>query len=208
MGQSVLLTCRGECNDHTRLDNASLNTSNRHCANTADLVDILERETERLIGRTRRRVNGIDSLQERLAGRLGLGLLLPPLVPGAVLGVVDHVVTVEARDRNEGDGLGVVADLLDEVGGFLDDLIVTVFRPLGSVHLVDGDDQLLDTQGVGKQSVLTGLTILGNTSFEFTSTGSDDKDRTISLGGTSDHVLDEITMARSVWTRLSAAKPM
>jgi hypothetical protein len=46
--------------------------------------------------------------------------------------------------------------------------------------------------------VFTGLAILGDTSFEFTSTGSDDEDSTIGLGGTSDHVLDEITMSRGI----------
>lgn len=84
--------------------------------------------------------------------------------------------------------------LLDEVGGLLDDLLETSLGPLGGVHLVDGDDQLLDTKGVGKESVLTSLSILGDTSLELTSTGGDDENGTISLGGTSDHVLDEITM--------------
>lgn len=46
--------------------------------------------------------------------------------------------------------------------------------------------------------MLTGLTILGDTGFEFTSTSSNDENSAVGLGGTSDHVLDEITMARSV----------
>jgi len=46
--------------------------------------------------------------------------------------------------------------------------------------------------------VLTGLTILGDTGFEFTDTSSDDQDSTIGLGGTSDHVLDEITVTWGV----------
>lgn len=66
---------------------------------------------------------------------------------------------------------------------------------LGGVHLVDGDDELTDTEGEGKESVFTGLAILGDTSFEFTSTGGNDEDSAIGLGGTGDHVLDEITMA-------------
>ena len=41
---------------------------------------------------------------------------------------------------------------------------------LGGVHLVDTDDKLLDTQGVGKEGVLSGLTVLGDTGLEFTST--------------------------------------
>ena len=46
--------------------------------------------------------------------------------------------------------------------------------------------------------MLTSLTILGDTGFEFTSTGSNDENGAVSLGSTSDHVLDEVTMTRSV----------
>ena len=46
--------------------------------------------------------------------------------------------------------------------------------------------------------MLTSLPILGDTSFEFTSAGSDDENGTVSLGGTRDHVLDEVTMAGGV----------
>jgi hypothetical protein len=94
--------------------------------------------------------------------------------------------------------LGVVADLLDEVGRLLDDLGETSLGPLGGVHLVDGNDELLDTQGVGKQSVLTSLAILGDTSLELTSTGGNDEDSAIGLGGTSDHVLDEVTVTGGI----------
>jgi hypothetical protein len=189
---------RSESDDHTGLDDTSLNTTDGHRANTGDLVDILERETEGLVGRTGWGVDGIDGLKKSLTGALGLGLLLPSLVPGAVGRDVDHVVTVEARDGNEWNVLGVVADLLNEVGGFLDNFVETFLRPLGGVHFVDGDDELLNTQGVGKQSVLTSLAILGDTSFELTSTSSNDENSAIGLGGTSDHVLDEVTMTGGV----------
>jgi hypothetical protein len=208
-------TSGGEGNDHTAeesaqcigiswvyipgLDNTSLNTTNGNRANTTNLVHILKRETERLVGRTGRRVDGINGFEKGLtSGLSSLGLLLPTLVPWAVGGVVNHVVTVESGDGNEGNALGVVSDLLDEVGCLLDDFLVTSLRPLGGVHLVDGDDELLDTKSVGEKSVLAGLAILGNTSLELTSTSGNDKNGTISLGGTSDHVLDEITMTRGV----------
>lgn len=79
------LTCWRKCHDHTRLDDTGFDTSDRDRANTADLVDILERKTERLIGGTCWRVNAIDCLEEGLAGDLGLGLLFPSLVPGQLL---------------------------------------------------------------------------------------------------------------------------
>ena len=46
--------------------------------------------------------------------------------------------------------------------------------------------------------MFAGLAILGDTSFELADTGSDDEDGAIGLGGTGNHVLDEITMAGSV----------
>ena len=191
-------TSGSESDDHTRLDDTGLDTTDGNRANTTDLVHILKGQTERLVGRTGWWVDGVDGLKESLTSRLRLSLLLPALVPGAVGGNVDHVVAVEAGDGDERNVLGVETDLLDEVGRLLDDLLVTILRPLSGVHLVDGDNELLDTEGVGKQSVLTGLTILGDTSLELTSTGSDDEDSAIGLGGTSDHVLDEITMTGGI----------
>jgi hypothetical protein len=191
-------TSGGEGDDHAGLDHTSLNTTDGNRANATDLVDILERKTEGLVGGTAGLVDGVNGLEEGLAGDLGLGLLLPSLVPGAVGGVVDHVVTVEAGDGHEGNVLGVEADLLDETGGLLDDLLVTGLGPLGGVHLVDGNDELLDTKGVGEKSVLTGLTVLGDTGLELTSAGGNDENGAVSLGGTSDHVLDEITVTGGV----------
>ena len=52
---------------------------------------------------------------------------------------------------------------------------------LSRVHLVDTNDHLLDTEGEGKESVFAGLTVLGDTSFEFTDTSGDDQDSAISL---------------------------
>ena len=48
----------------------------------------------------------------------------------SLLGLLQHVVTVPARDGDEGDLLGVVTDLLDEVGGFLDNFVEPVLAPL------------------------------------------------------------------------------
>jgi hypothetical protein len=200
-------TSRGEGDDHTSLDDTSFNTTDWHRANTTNLVNILEGKTEGLIGRTGRWVDGINGLEKGLSGGLAsLGLLLPTLVPWAVGGVINHVVTVESRDWNEGNSLWVVTDLLDEVGSLLDDFLVASLRPLSCVHLVDGDDELLDTQGIGEESVLTCLAILGDTSLELTSTGGNDENGAISLGSSSNHVLDEITVTRGIWEELESAQ--
>ena len=183
---------------HAGLNDSSLDTSDGNSANTTDLVHILERQTKRLVSRTLGRINSINGLQKGLASSLSLGLLLPSFIPWAVLGLVNHVIAVESRDRDEGNSLGVIPNLLDKVGCLFDDLVVTVTGPFGSVHFVDSHDELLNAQGVGKQSVLTCLTILRDTSFEFTSTGSDDEDSAISLRGASDHVLDKVTVTWGV----------
>lgn len=179
-------------------DDTSLNTTDGNRANTTDLVHILKRKTEGLVGRTGRRFDVVNCFKEGLASSLGLDLLLPTLVPRAVVGGFNHVVAIEAGDGDEWDMLGVIADLLDKVGRLLDDFIEAVLGPFGGVHLVDSDDELLNTQGVGKQSVLPGLAIFGDTSLELTGTGSDDEDSAVGLGGTSDHVLDEIAVTGGV----------
>ncbi len=69
---------------------------------------------------------------------------------------------------------------------------------LGSVHLVYGNDQLPDTKGEGEKGMLASLTVLGDTSFELTSTGGDNQNGAVGLGGTSDHILDEVTMPGSI----------
>ena len=43
---------RGKGDDYAGLDDTGLHTSNGHSSNTADLVDVLERQTKGLVGRT------------------------------------------------------------------------------------------------------------------------------------------------------------
>ena len=85
----------------------------RYRSNTTDLVDILERKTQGLIGRTRWGVDAVDSFKESLASGLGLGFLLPSLVPWAVGGDIDHVVAVEAGDGDERHGLRVITNFFN-----------------------------------------------------------------------------------------------
>jgi hypothetical protein len=73
------------------LDDTCLNTTDGHRTDTADLVDILEGETEGLVGGTRWGLNGIDGLEKRLTlGGTSLGLLGPSLVPGHVGRLLQH----------------------------------------------------------------------------------------------------------------------
>merc|ERR1719328_626746 len=191
----------GEGDNHARLDDTSLHTTNGHCSNTSDFVDILEGKPERLVSRSGGRNDRVQSLQESHAAGLALlPLNAPPLVPGHVGGCLDHVVSVPSRDGDEGNRGGVVANLLDEAGDLLADLLepgLAVGR-LSGVHLVGGNDELLDSKGVSQQSVLSGLTVLGDAGLELSSSRGDDENSAISLGGTSDHVLDEVTMSGGI----------
>merc|ERR1719449_310349 len=191
----------GEGDDHPGLDDARLNPTHGNCSNTTDFVNILEGKSERLVSGSGRRNDGIKSLKKsHTAGISLLPLDLPSLVPGHLVRGIDHVVSVPARDGDEGDSHGVITDLLDKVGHLLLDLLkpgLAVGR-LGGVHLVTGNNELLDTKGVGKQSMFSGLTVLGDTSLKLSSSRGNDQDTTVSLRCSSDHVLDEITMSRSI----------
>merc|ERR1712112_488395 len=191
----------GEGDNHAGLDHSSLNTTNGHCANAANLVNILEGQPEGLVGGPAGWDDRVESLKQSHA--VGLALLplhVPPLVPAHVGRGLNHVVAVPSGDGDEGHSGGVVAHLLDEPGHLLLDL----FEPslgvgwLGGVHLVDSHDELLDTQGVCKEGVLPSLAILGDTCLELSSSGGSDQDSTIGLAGSGDHVLDEVTMSGGV----------
>merc|ERR1712216_772541 len=169
---------RGEGADHAGLDDAGLDAAHGHCSDTTDLVHILEGETEGAVDWALGGLNHVEGLKEA-------GPLVPlHLVLAGVTDLADHVVTVEARDGDEEDLLHVVPSLGEEVGHLLLDLLVAGLRVrgLGVVHLVHGNAHLLDTEGVGEESVLAGLALLGDTGLELTG----------------NHVLDEVAVARGI----------
>merc|ERR1711865_471142 len=136
---------RSEGDDLTWLDDTGLNTADWNSSNATDLVNILERKTEWLVYWPLWRLGSVEGVEEALA-----------LVPVHVGGDLDHVVSVEAEDRDEWDLGRVVASLLQERGNFLLDLLVTglgVSRG-GVVHLVHGDTHLLHSKSEGEKGVL------------------------------------------------------
>ena len=73
----------GEGDGHAGLDDTSLDTTDGHRPNTTNLVDILEGDTEWLVGRTDGRVDGIDGVHKGLTlDSAAPDLLCPALVPG------------------------------------------------------------------------------------------------------------------------------
>merc|ERR1719348_1584647 len=191
----------GEGYNNSGLDDSSLHSTHRHCANTSNFVDILKGKSERLVSGPGGRNDGIKSVEQGCSASLALlPLDVPALVPAHVGGGLQHVVAVPAGDGHKGDSRWVVSDLLDEASHLLGDLLepgLAIGR-LSGVHLVDGDNELLDSQSVGQEGVLPGLPVLGDTSFKFSSSSSDDQTSAVSLRSSCDHVLDKITMSRSV----------
>ena len=109
-------------------------------------------------------------------------------VPAHALRAVHDVVAV-AGDRRD-DEVGRDADLA-QVGCIPLLIASKVFRAIHQVHLVDDDDDLADAEqvqqeGVGARLLLDALA------------GVDQHDRRVGAGGTGDHVLDELAMARRV----------
>merc|ERR1719328_736458 len=191
----------GEGDDHAGLDDSGLNTTHGDCSNTSDFVDILEGQPEGLVSGPGGGNDSVKSLEESHAAGLALlPLNTPSLVPGHVLGGLDHVVSVPSGDGDKRNSDGVVADLLDEVLDLLLDFLEPglAVRGLGGVHLVTSNDELLDPEGVGEEGVLPGLAVLGDTGLELTSSRGNDENSAVSLRCTSDHVLDEVTMSGSI----------
>jgi hypothetical protein len=179
----------GEKGVDTGLDDTSFDTADGHSSNTSNLVDILEGKTKGLVGRALGGLDIVKSLEQ-----------VGSLVPRHVGRFVNHVVSLPSRDRNERNLHGLVSDLLEVVEDFSLDFVVTVLRVLDSlvVHLVHGNNHLLDSKSVGKKGVLTGLSILGDTSLESSLGRVNDKDGNIGLGSSGNHVLDEITVSRGI----------
>merc|ERR1719419_2048532 len=202
----------GESHHHAGLDDSGLDTANWHCSNATNLVDVLEGKAKGLVSGALGRDNGIQGINQGVtSGRVVLDGLGPAFLflaiaissgpPRHLLRLLQHVVSMPARDWAEDNFLGVVPDLLNISLDFFTDFQETglaVRSRSGAVHLVDTNDELLDTQSEGKKSVLTGLAILGNTSLELTMASGNNEHGAVSLRGASDHVLDEIPMAWGV----------
>ena len=192
-------TSGGKDDGHTGLDDTGLDTADGDGTNTTDFVDVLQGKAQRLVRGTGRGLNGVNGIDQS-AGNLGARGAddLSSLEPRHVGGGLQHVVSVPARQRDHSNGFGLVTNTLQVLLHFLADFVVALLAPLADVHLVDGNDHLLDTEGEGKKGVLAGLAFLGDTSLKLTGSGGDGEDGTVGLGGTSNHVLDKVAMSGGV----------
>ena len=121
--------------DHTGLDDSGLDSSDGHCSDSSDLVNILEGKSEGLVGGSGRGLDGVDSLEEGLSLKdTSLGLLGPSLVPSHAVGGKRREergqrTTFEGREKGEERGKGRKEN---ELGGLLDHVV--------SVPSRDGDE--------------------------------------------------------------------
>ena len=180
----------GEHDCHVGQQKSGLNAAGGHGTDTVDLVHVLDGQAQGLVGGALGGLQVVDGLDQ--AGSF---------VPGHVGRVLHDVVTGPARGGDEVKLVPLLeADLLEVLLHLLLDLLVAGLRVLdhGVVHLVHAADDGLDAEGVGKSGVLAGLAVLGDASLELTLAGSNHEDCDVGLGGASDHVLDEITVAWGV----------
>jgi hypothetical protein len=91
-----------EGDDHTSLEYTSLNTSDGDCADTANLVDVLEWETEGLVRWSLGWGKSIEGFKEDGS-----------LVPWHIGRSFDHVVSLPSGNGDELHLFWVVADLLE-----------------------------------------------------------------------------------------------
>lgn len=148
-----------EGKDHAGFEDTSLDSADGDSSDTTDLVDVLEWESQGLVHGSLGGSEGVEGLNEAGAG-----------VPLHIFGFLNHVITSPARDGDEVHLFGLVTNLLQVVFELLNDFVVSFLREVDGfiIHLVEADDHLLDSHGEGEESVLSGLAILGNTSFELT----------------------------------------
>ena len=159
----------------TDLDDAALDTAGGNGAAARDGEDVFDREEEGLVG---------------LAGGLGdpgVQSVVELLEVGDAFGVaLDGLGGRAANDR----GVAGEAVLLEKITDFhLDE--VEQLGVVDEVALVEPDDDLGDVDLLGEQDVLAGL---GHGAVG----GGHDENRAVHLGGTGDHVLDVVGVARAV----------
>jgi hypothetical protein len=109
---------RSEGNDHAGLDDTSLDTTDGYRSDTTDLVHILERETEGLVGGTDRGLDGVDGVEQSLAlDDTTLGLLGPTLVPGHAIELYQHLqIRSDKRNTYLLDSSNMLSPCQPEIG--------------------------------------------------------------------------------------------
>ena len=191
-----------------------LDAAGEDITDTLNLVDTGDGHAHVLVGVT---LGGAGHVVESVEELVDVQLLaaegddvdaVPPL---HVVGLLEEVVTHPAGDRDDGDAVGdevlLPANLHKHVLHLIADLVVALLGVLGdiAIHLVDTNDELLDTQQVDETGMLaslaldfTGLVVATLDGGDEVTIGGNHQASNIGLGGTGNHVLDEIAMAGGI----------
>lgn len=191
------------------LGNGSLlDTPGKNITDTLDLVDTRNRKTESgvvvALGQTGEVVESVKKSDDLVLVTLDVNDLntVPPGHVGRFLEEVVSHPTRDGKDRNRLVNELLLPSTLDKHAAHLvADLNVTLLLVSGnvSVHLVDTDNELLDTEQVDEPGVLTSLTLdlsllavaSGNGGGEVAISRHHEK-RNIGLSGSGNHVLDKV----------------
>mmetsp|Transcript_12824 Transcript_12824/g.36793 ORF Transcript_12824/g.36793 Transcript_12824/m.36793 type:complete len:488 (+) Transcript_12824:124-1587(+) len=198
----------------TGVDNSLLDTSGKDITDSLDLVGSRDGQTKRGIGLPLRHLNEcVQGVEEGVDVNL-LTLRADDIdsaPPSHVGGLGDEVVSHPSRDgqdRHRGlDKVRLPANLAEHVAHLVTDLLITGLLVAGDVrvHLVDTHDELLDSEEVDQTGVLAGLSLdlsgLVVTLLDGggeVSVGRNHQEAHIGLGGTGNHVLNEIPVSRGI----------
>ena len=162
------------------LDDATLDAACCDRAAALDAEHVLDRHEERLVDvALRRRDVAVDRVHQgldRLVGRVGR--------------VVPRLERLEGRAADHGDVVAGELVLAEELAHLELDQVEQLLV-VDHVDLVEEHDDVRDLDLARQQDVLAGLR-------HRPVRGGHDEDRTVHLGGTRDHVLDVVGMARAV----------
>ncbi|KPB96097.1 Uncharacterized protein AC506_1647 [Pseudomonas syringae pv. maculicola str. M6] len=143
-------------------------------------VDVLHRKTQVRVITVAGDFDGFKNFHQRLAG-----------VPRRTLALVHHVVAFERRHRHERHGGRLEGDALGKLQIIRFDRLEYALVEAVEVHLVDGHNDVLDTQQRGDVAVTTGLGLHAVTRIH-------QNDRQITGRRTGRHVAGVLLMARRI----------
>jgi len=179
----------GEVDGHGGFQDSGFDSSDGDSSDTSNFVDILQWESEGFVDGSFRGDDIIEGFKESGS-----------FVPVHVGGSFDHVISLETRDGDEFNGFDFVSSFFEERWDFSFDFIISVFSVVNSffVHFVHADDDLFDSEGEGEEGVFFGLSVFGDTSFEFSFGGGNHEDSAIGLGSSGNHIFNEISVSGGI----------
>uniref|UniRef100_A0A8C0P626 Uncharacterized protein n=1 Tax=Canis lupus familiaris TaxID=9615 RepID=A0A8C0P626_CANLF len=125
---------------HARLKNTSLHSTHWDSTNTSNFVDVLERQTQRLISWTSWWQNAIQSFKQ--CGSTGVPIFtgdFPSLEPRHVSTWLQHVVTIPTRNWHKCYCVRVVANFHNVGADFLNDFLISLLAVgwFSGIHFVN-----------------------------------------------------------------------